>query len=339
VWVPVVSLILAVAMAVPPAGAQTPDAPADRYAAIVETYRAGDDRAVADIRTWMPADIDGVLGSAAARGGRFAAAAAMLHTEAAIAASGMNRAAEGAAQLAAAAALVQSLPADAAAFIERYYGFAPTLFFARGDLDGARPWVERGLQLFQYSAPVNTAAGMLDELTAHVGDPECVGRECAAGGATTLAGSRLAAAGREYRIALERDPSYEEARLHLGRVLAMQGQDMEADAALAAVIESGSPRGRYLAHLFRGDLAANRDDRTAARREYEAAMTESPECQTPYLALAHLEDAAGNAVRARQLIAQWAQREADVSADPWWTYQNGGIDRNALQWLIDYARR
>jgi Tfp pilus assembly protein PilF len=154
-----------------------------------------------------------------------------------------------------------------------------------------------------------------------------------------LTGARLAAAERDYRVALERDAMFVEARLRLGRVLARQGKDDEADAALTAAAAGDTARVRYLAHLFRGELADHRGDLAAARREYEAAMKEAPECQTPYLALGHLEDAAGNAARARQLVGQLAQLGPTSTDDPWWSYQNGGINRDALQWLIDYVRR
>jgi hypothetical protein len=319
------------------AAGQAPDLVPARYTAIVTAYRSGSGGAVGEIAAWTRADIERALPVAAAGGTLFAEAAAMLHTEAAVAAAATDWA-RGSVHLGAAEALLRSLPASTEDFSERYYAFIPTLFLAHGDPDSARLWVERGLRLFQYSAPIRTASGMIEELVAHLGDPECVGRECAAGRNGTLAGARLAAAEREYRIALERDPAFLEARLRLGRVLALQGNERDANVALAAVTENGSPRLRYLAHLFRGAIAVGGADVATARREYAAAMTALPGCQTPYLALSQIEEAAGNLPRARDLVSQVARLGNDAVADPWWTYQNGGLDRDTLQWLIDYVR-
>jgi hypothetical protein len=224
-------------------------------------------------------------------------------------------------------------------FAERYHALVPTLFLAHGDLDGARRWVERGLQLFQFSAPIRTVSGMVEELLAHMADPECAGVECPSGGARAMVPERLRLAAREYGRALQRDPMSTEARLRLARVLALSGEDDNAMTELAAVVASGSPRHRYLAHLFRGAIMARRDDLAAARREYEAAMAAEPGRQTPALALSHLEERAGNISRAKSLLAPLARMDARGDPDPWWSYQNGGVDREALAWLVAYVRQ
>lgn len=316
-----------------PCAAQAPSF--DRYSGLVNAYRSGDVAAVTGLATWAPADIERMLAPAAAGGPRFTETAALLHADVAIASAATDWL-RGAAHLAASEALVRSLPPASEPFAERYYALVITLFLARGDADRARQWADRGLALFEFSAPIRTASGMVEELVAHLADPECVDSGCAAGGAS-LVPLRLAAAEREYRVALERDPSLVEARLRLGRVLSLLDQRDEAAAAFARVIETGPPRARYLAYLFRGSMTRGAGNGADARRDYEAAMALDPAGQTARLALSHLAEASGDARRARQLVAVTGR--ADGSVDPWWIYQNGGLDRDTLQWLIDYVRR
>jgi Flp pilus assembly protein TadD len=122
-------------------------------------------------------------------------------------------------------------------------------------------------------------------------------------------------------------------------VLALLERDDEALAELTLVVEGdASPRQRYLAHLFRGAVSAGRGDTVAARSAYEAAMALAPGRQTALLAMSHLEETAGNVARARALLAPLASGGAD-DEDPWWTYQNGGLDEETLAWLRDYVRQ
>ena len=56
--------------------------------------------------------------------------------------------------------------------------------------------------------------------------------------------------------------------------------------------------------------------------------------------MSHLEESLGNVMQARRLLAPLAgggDRAAD--ADPWWSYQNGGLDQEGLAWLHDYVRQ
>jgi hypothetical protein len=321
-----------------PALSQAADTSFPRYTAMVDAYRAGDRAAITELGTWPVADVGRVLGEAAAAGTRFAEAAALLHTEvaAARATADWDRSA---AHLAAAGALAQSLPSQEETFVQRQYTLAASILLSRGDADAARQWVDRGLTLDEFSAPLRTAAGAIEELLAHLADPECTGRDCTAGTANGSNAVHLHAAERHYRTALQRDAMFAEAHLRLGRVLSILGNEQEADAELAAAVSSPSPRVRYLAHLFRADLATRRPDEGAARREYEAARMDMPGAQTPYFALSHLDEAAGNAGRARETLAQFTRRESSASADPWWGYQNGALDDDTLQWLIAYVRQ
>ena len=262
----------------------------------------------------------------------------MLHAEVAVALATTDWP-RGSSHLTMAEALAQALPPSAETFTERFYALVPTIFLSRGDPDGARPAVDRGLRLFEYSTYIRTVAGALEELFAHLADPECTAPGCGSGVAGGAVLVRLELAERNYRLALERDPAMIEARLRLGRVLALAGRDDQAVDALSLVAASGTTRAKYLAHLFRGAMAARRGDTAATRAAYEAARTLAPGFQTPYLALSHLEERAGNSARAQVLVAQMGARGADGARDPWWAYRNGGLDEEGLQWLRDHVRR
>ncbi|MGE3402123.1 MAG: tetratricopeptide repeat protein [Vicinamibacterales bacterium] len=334
---PVLLLLVTLLIAAPPPAAQQADGLPARYGAVVEAYRAGAADAAQEAATWPREELTRAPALAAGRGPRFAEAAALLHLRVAsnTAASDWAR---GSAHLDTASALVQSLPPEEERFAERYYAVVATLFLAHGDVDGARAWVERGLQLFEFSAPIRTASGMVEELFAHRADPECAGLGCPAGAGRTLVPERLRQAAREYELALQRDPALAEARLRRGRVLSLLERDEEAIADLEPVVSSGTPRQQYLAHLFRGAIAVRRRDAATARQSYEAARALAPGRQTPLLALSHLDESLGDVAAARRLLAPLAAA-APAAGDPWWSYQNGGLDEETLAWLHDYVRQ
>ncbi len=332
-------LLLAGLPAAEPAPVQVADPLFARYSELVAAYRAGNGAAVRQITTWPPSDLDRVLAPAAGNGDAFAEAAALLHAEAAVALATTDWP-RGSGHLTLAEALVQALPPSAEAFTERFYAFVPTIALLRGDPDGARPAIDRALRLFEYGPHVRTAAGALEELFEHLADLECTAPGCGSGVPGGVVPVRLELAERHYRVALERDPATLEARLRLGRVLALAGKNADAEASLTTVIDTGTVRAQYLAHLFRGAMAVGRGDMAAARAAYEAARTLAPGFQTPYLALSHLEETAGNSTRAQGLIAQMsAGGGAGTLDDPWWAYRNGGLDEEGLQWLRDHVRR
>jgi predicted negative regulator of RcsB-dependent stress response len=322
-----------------PLPAQGDAARLSRYPALVDAYRSGSVDPAREVAAWPLDDVERLPPLAAGRGPRFAEAAALLHLRVAIDAASTDWS-RGGAHLGASSALVQSLPPEEESFGERYYAVVTTLFLAHGDVDGARMWVERGLQLFQFSAPIRTASGMVEELLAHMADPECAGLGCPAG-ARTLVPARLAQAEREYGLALQRAPAYAEALLRRGRVRSLLEQDEEALQDLDAVIDAGSARQRYLAHLFRGAVMIRRGDAAAARQAYAAAQGLAPGRQTPLLALSHLEESLGNVLQARRLLAPLAVAAGNSAGDrdPWWSYQNGGLDEEGLAWLHAYVRQ
>jgi tetratricopeptide (TPR) repeat protein len=143
-----------------------------------------------------------------------------------------------------------------------------------------------------------------------------------------------------YRRALEFDPALEEARLRLGRVLSLRNDLKGARLELEPLARSAAlPRIRYLAHLFLGAVAEYQNDLAAARVAYLDALSIGPDCQTPYIALTFVEQAMGHGDSARALMARYAALSKDTTRDPWWAYQNGGIDAESLVWLRQQAMR
>lgn len=125
------------------------------------------------------------------------------------------------------------------------------------------------------------------------------------------------------RRALEVDPSFAEAHLRLGRVLAVEGHIEEAARELT-VAERDVPdeRNRYYAALFLGAVeeAAGRFD--AARAAYDRAAGLFPLAQSPLVAIAALARRRGDragALRATQELFALPPR-ADDRKDPWWIY-------------------
>jgi len=148
----------------------------------------------------------------------------------------------------------------------------------------------------------------------------------------------LESAAAEYRRALALDAHLAIARLHLGWIHVRLHDDRaraDLDAALADARDDGV---RYLAYLFLGGLAERQNRLADALQEYQLAHAAGPLHQTPYVASSRIEQALGHADRARSLAREYAELK-DIDDDPWWTYQLGALDEEALRWLRAEARR
>jgi tetratricopeptide (TPR) repeat protein len=142
--------------------------------------------------------------------------------------------------------------------------------------------------------------------------------------ARTLDGN-LAEAEQHFRRAVERDPTFMEARVRLGRVLAERGRFGEARRELeAAAAMSGPPDVHYLADLFLGRALEHGRDLEAAERAYARAAARFPAAQSAALALSAVRMARGDVAGARAALGSlWKQRAGVVSNredDPWWHY-------------------
>jgi hypothetical protein len=77
----------------------------------------------------------------------------------------------------------------------------------------------------------------------------------------------------------------------------------------------------------------------AARRLLDEARTVAPDRQSAWVALAQLEEAAGRPDQARAIVREGLARSGKTVVDEWWSYRNGGLDREGLAWLRARVRR
>jgi hypothetical protein len=135
--------------------------------------------------------------------------------------------------------------------------------------------------------------------------------------------TEFGAAERLLQAAVSLDPSFTEARLHYGEVLARLGRYRDAEreltAARAAVDE---PALAYYASLFLGYAQGALDERDLATTSFEGAATLFPLAQSPLLGLSQLarqaDDRAAATRALGRLFALPPQR--DPRDDPWLEY-------------------
>jgi tetratricopeptide (TPR) repeat protein len=128
---------------------------------------------------------------------------------------------------------------------------------------------------------------------------------------------------RHYRQALIMTPTFTEARLRLGRVLALR-DDPEAIKILEQIGESAEAPYRYLARLFEGGVFEKRGDTAEAERRYSDAVSLIPTAQSAYMALAHVRHARGARAEAAEAVRTSAgSRAVPDTADPWFWYSRG----------------
>jgi tetratricopeptide (TPR) repeat protein len=205
----------------------------------------------------------------------------------------------------------------------------------RGDLPPIQAPLARAQQRFPKDPLVALAVGSLQE--AHAAPHVLV--EGSAGRQGNLEkwrqeerAYRLGQALTAYQQAIALDPGLAEAHLRVGRVLLLLGRVDEAEAAFAKVPESTADRRwRYLAEMFRADVADGRGDRAVARSRYEAARAIWPESQAPILALSRLSATDGDWPAAQAHLAALSPRAGGRAEDPWWAYGFGQA------WRIDAA--
>ena len=140
-----------------------------------------------------------------------------------------------------------------------------------------------------------------------------------------------------YLTALNLDPGYEVAALHLGRMRLLLGESAEAAQRFTSLVDAGDPRIRYLARLFLGSLA-ERDGRDAeAATAYRSALAAYPWGQAASVALSQLFSRTGQEATARAIIAEMGERGASV--EPFWTYlPPARLDLADCQMLLNELR-
>lgn len=128
---------------------------------------------------------------------------------------------------------------------------------------------------------------------------------------------------RHYRQALILAPDLVEARVRLGRVLALR-DEAEGLKILAQIDQSAEGAYQYLARLFEGDRLEQRGDGAEAERRYAMALSIFPSAQSANMALAHARHARGARAEAAQDVrSSTGASGVEDTADPWFWYSRG----------------
>jgi tetratricopeptide (TPR) repeat protein len=148
----------------------------------------------------------------------------------------------------------------------------------------------------------------------------------------------LGKAEQAFRAALDVDPTFADARLHLGRVLGLRGQARAAANELARIPESSEPVLLYWAALLLGRQHEALGDPATARDDYRRAAALYPRAQSPLLAASALARRSGDRAGANAAIAPLLALPADFETrdDPWWAY--GRSPRNADELVREMYR-
>jgi tetratricopeptide (TPR) repeat protein len=142
------------------------------------------------------------------------------------------------------------------------------------------------------------------------------------------------------RRALTGNPGLVEARLRLGRMLALLERHDEALTELRHVLAATPERAiAYYAHLFIGDTEQALGRLEAARAAYEAAIELYPRTQSARIGLGAVLRAAGDRSAALAAILPTLDepvQSRDSADEPWWDYYDG--DAANLATLMDRLR-
>jgi hypothetical protein len=212
--------------------------------------------------------------------------------------------------------------------VREWYRTIAAVFASHHQWAESRAHLVRARRLFPADAEILAANGRLHEtfaapriqnfletvgranLTDNIGSPR----------------SNLRQAEALFRKAVELDAGSVEARLHLGRVMTLQGHHEEAANQLRrAATAAGNASTQYCAWLFLGvaEQSLGRADR--ARESFDQAAALYPRAQSAYLALSQLARRRGDRAGALQAIGQVLSLSASdrQSEDPWLTYLQG----------------
>ncbi len=118
--------------------------------------------------------------------------------------------------------------------------------------------------------------------------------------------------------ALELEPGLDEARLRLGRVTSLMGDDDEALKMLDTVRAPMAPKFVYLARLFEAEICERRGNLARAEAAYERALGAYPGGQSARVALARVTFMLGRRSQAKASLLEWAREpSAPPQRDPW----------------------
>jgi tetratricopeptide (TPR) repeat protein len=207
-------------------------------------------------------------------------------------------------------------------WVRRWYGTAIAYMLQR--MQFTVGITNRSLEIFRNDAEMLFLAGVMHETLASPGVQEAF-REAdyylrSAVGLSSRRGE-LNAAEDLLRRALKLSPGFSQARLHLGHVLAEQGEHKNALPELAQALSGMKNTDLlYYGHLFSGRSAAALGQASVARESYERAASLKPTAQSPLLALSQLAYSGGHAGEAAAMLARVGELPAGDRDEPWWAY-------------------
>ncbi|MGE0866043.1 MAG: hypothetical protein AB7P34_19245 [Vicinamibacterales bacterium] len=332
-------------------GGQAPAGPVEAYAAAVRVYAATGEPAAAveGIRGWSLSQFEGAAREYQMRADAALETAAVLQLEfgmlsvtaaPGLASQHLDLGFEVLRRLRARAAtpgLVSS--EEAATFAERWHVAAVSVFLYANDLARAGPFIDRGLEMVPASRDLRLMAALAGELRGlAVGVDDRSGILTRGSRAQVERNRWLQWAENAYRRLLADQPAFTRARVRLGRVLWLLGK---RDGALVelerARTDASEPLQQYLALMFLGALHDEKREYDAARTAYEHAMILVPVSQAATVALGHLDVMAGRPDRAQERARAFLAKPS--VPDPWWTYENGGIEWESVYWLRRRVRQ
>ena len=207
-------------------------------------------------------------------------------------------------------------------WVRRWYGTAISYMLARMQFTVAT--TNRALEIFRDDGELLYLAGVMHEALASTGVQEAFrGTDYYLRSSVGLSSRRgeLDTAENLFRRAVKLDPAVVQARLHLGHVLAEQGEHEKALAELTQALPAIKNTDLlYYGHLFVGRSAAALGRAAAARDAFDQAARLNPNAQSPLLALSHLAYGRGDTGEAVAMLARVAKLPAERGGDPWWVY-------------------
>jgi tetratricopeptide (TPR) repeat protein len=132
--------------------------------------------------------------------------------------------------------------------------------------------------------------------------------------------SRLGKAAGWLQEALKRDPSNEQAALHLGRVQMLLNRHASALESLGQASRSGNPAVAYLGLLFTAALHERQGRQDDALQAYGGAIARYPLNQAAYIGMSALLQRTGRGDQSRALLRGVVDAAPASRRDPWWTY-------------------
>ena len=212
-------------------------------------------------------------------------------------------------------------------FAARFHALWAVVHCTRGEPGLAQRQVDRGLAIDKNNPFVKLIAGALDKYRVRGEKPDPRGTWSVRG--STVLRQLLNRAAETYPGIVAKHPDFDEAKLRLGWVLALDDSRDKAREQLEVVAAQATRSDlSYLAHMFLGSLHERAKRPADAAREYEAARAVSP-FQSSLIALMRIAAAGGENERVRSLVAAISGTPPDQD-DPWSVYSVCGLSGESL---------